>query len=80
MRNFQLIELKAPGGTVQKTQKEFIKRLGQQGYLAVVCYGWQETVELLSNYLDGQLNRSAAAGAGKEAGQSAAGDLLAPLA
>lgn len=58
------IELKAPGGSVQKSQKEYIKRLGKQGYLAVICYGWQETVELLRNYLEGALSQDAAAGAG----------------
>ena len=73
------IELKAPGGSVQKSQKEFIKRLGQQGYLAVICYGWQDTVQLIGNYLDGQVSQDAAAGAGKEAGQEAA-SLLLPLA
>lgn len=73
------IELKAPGGSVQKTQKEFIKRLGQQGYLAVICYGWQDTVQLIGDYLEGRLGRDAAAGAGKEAGQEAA-SLLLPLA
>lgn len=73
------IELKAPGGSVQKSQKEFIKRLGQQGYLAVICYGWQDTVQLIGDYLDGQLLKDAAAGAGKEAGKEAA-SLLLPLA
>ena len=73
------IELKAQGGSVQKSQKEFIKRLRQQGYLAVICYGWQDTVKLIGDYLDGQLLEDAAAGAGKEAGQEAA-SLLLPLA
>lgn len=73
------IELKAQGGSVQKSQKEFIKRLGQQGYLAVICYGWQDTVQLIGDYLDGQVSQDAAAGAGKEAGQEAA-SLLLPLA
>lgn len=60
------IELKAPGGSAQKTQREYIKHLRQQGYLAVICYGWQESVQLISNYLDGQLLKDAAAGAGEE--------------
>lgn len=73
------IELKAPGGSVQKSQREYIKRLRQQGYLAVICYGWQESVQLISDYLDGQLLKDAVAGTGKEAGQETA-SLLLPLA
>ena len=70
------IELKAPGGSVQKSQKEFIKRLKQQGYCAVICYGWQDTVQLIGDYLEGRLSQDAAAGTGKDA---APGGLL-PLA
>ena len=73
------IELKAPGGSVQKSQREFLKRLAYQGYLGAICYGWQDTVQLISNYLDGKLSQDAAAGAGEEAGQEAASPLL-PLA
>ena len=51
------IELKAPGGSVQKSQKEYIAKLEQQGYLAQVRIGWQAAVELLSDYLEGKIVR-----------------------
>lgn len=60
------IELKAPGGNLQKNQREFMNKLQKQGYLAKKCVGWQETVELLSNYPDGKVQyggfRSASVG------------------
>lgn len=49
------IELKAPGGSLQKNQREYMERLTQEGYLAQKCEGWQEAVELLSNYLEGKV-------------------------
>lgn len=48
------IEMKAPKGftsTVSKDQKEWIERLTKRGYLAVVCYGFEEAKQVIVDYL-----------------------------
>lgn len=48
------IEMKAPKGfssSVSKEQAEWIKRLSDQGYLAVVCYGFEEAKHIIIDYL-----------------------------
>lgn len=46
------IELKRRvGGTVSPAQKHWIAWLTSQGYLAVVCKGWEEARERLVDYL-----------------------------
>ena len=47
------IELKRiKGGSVSKEQKEFLKRLNDQGFKAVVCKGYKEAVSVIKNYLN----------------------------
>ena len=45
------IELKAPGGKLEETQIDFLQALAKQGYLALVCVGWQAAVKALGGYL-----------------------------
>ncbi len=47
------LEMKNERGRVSDAQKWWIKKLGEQQYFAVVCYGWQEAVKVLEWYLDG---------------------------
>ncbi len=51
------IELKAGKNTTSPKQKEWINDLGQQGYYAAVCRGWEEAKETIENYLDEMLER-----------------------
>ena len=47
------IEMKRQkGGKVSDAQKAWISALIDQGYLAVVCYGWKDAAELIEDYLD----------------------------
>lgn len=45
------IELKWGRNTTTDKQNEWLERLTEQGYLAVVCYGWQEAVDVIMDYL-----------------------------
>lgn len=45
------IEMKAKGGRVSDTQKEFIDAATLVGYAAVVCYGFDEAKKEVENYL-----------------------------
>ena len=46
------IELKRQhGGTVNKEQKEWLERLNGNGYLAVVCKGFEEAKSTIEEYL-----------------------------
>lgn len=47
------IELKADGGRVTKKQMEWIDRLQQQHYCAVVCFGWEAAVKAIERYCKG---------------------------
>lgn len=47
------IELKAPGGKLEQSQIDFLQAVEAQGYVALVCVGWQAAVQALSEYLDG---------------------------
>jgi hypothetical protein len=45
------IELKTPKkGTVSKEQKEWIARLNENGYRAVVCWGHEEAIDEIKKY------------------------------
>lgn len=46
------IELKVGKNKQTEKQKEWQRELAKQGYLSVVCYGWQEAAEQLVNYLE----------------------------
>lgn len=45
------IELKAPGGTKQPQQREFLQEANDRGYMAVFCEGYKETVDFIGKYL-----------------------------
>ncbi|WP_195940943.1 VRR-NUC domain-containing protein [Romboutsia sp. 1001713B170131_170501_G6] len=46
------IELKYGNGITSKEQKEWIKKLNDQGYKAVVCNGFEEARDTIKEYLD----------------------------
>ena len=49
------IELKrGSGGVVSKAQREWLDKLNQHGYLALVAHGWQEAKEKVELYLTGK--------------------------
>ncbi len=48
------IELKAPGGRPSAYQKSFLQALANQGYKAVVCFGWEEAAKAITEYLEGK--------------------------
>lgn len=59
------IELKVGKNKTTDKQKEWIAELNKQGYLAIVCYGWEEAATQLVNYLElGTLKETAKAAAG----------------
>ncbi len=45
------IELKYGRNKPEPRQLEWLERLTEQGYLAIVCWGWQEAVEAVKEYL-----------------------------
>jgi hypothetical protein len=45
------IELKAQRGKVRDEQKEWLAALNEQGYLAVVCWGADEAIATIKDYL-----------------------------
>lgn len=45
------IELKVPGGKVSHSQKIWIANLARLGYFARVCYGSEEAIQLIKDYL-----------------------------
>ena len=49
------IELKARGGKVAANQKDWQKRLRLQGYASEIIFGADRAIELLSQYLAGEL-------------------------
>lgn len=68
------IELKVGDNTTTKKQKDWIRELSKQGYLAVVCYGWDEAAKQLLDYLETGTATEAARKGRRETAQ----DLLAP--
>jgi len=50
------IELKRKkGGRTSKEQEQWIRWLDGQGYLAVVCKGWEEAANLIERYLRNEI-------------------------
>lgn len=49
------IEMKATSGKLADTQKWWQMELNEQGYLSVVCYGWEQAVHSLEMYLEGKI-------------------------
>jgi hypothetical protein len=45
------IEMKIKGGKLSDDQKKWIFELKQQGYMVLVCYGWEEASKNIINYL-----------------------------
>ena len=48
------IELKTQTGKVSKAQREYHKRLRQEGYAVAVCYGAENAIKMLDYYLSGE--------------------------
>ncbi len=46
------IEMKAGRNKPTVYQTQWLENLSVQGYLAVVCYGWEEAAKVLTEYLD----------------------------
>ncbi len=49
------IEMKNTSGKNKATakQKDWIDELKKQGYMAIVCFGWQEASEVIEKYMKG---------------------------
>jgi hypothetical protein len=45
------IEMKVKGGKLSDSQKEFMTVATAMGYKAVVCYGFEDAKEAITNYL-----------------------------
>ena len=45
------LEMKAKGGKLSEAQKEFMGAATLMGYQAVVCYGFENAKEAITNYL-----------------------------
>ena len=50
------IELKSASGRLSYAQKEWIERLNNKGYLAVVAYSLDEAINIVKNYIEGKVN------------------------
>lgn len=50
-----VIELKASKGRATREQVEWLRRLGQEGYLALLCVGAEEAQSVIEQYLAGQI-------------------------
>lgn len=49
------IELKVGKNKPTYLQNQWLKGLAEQGYKAVVCYGWTEAAKTITNYLNGDI-------------------------
>lgn len=45
------IEMKVGKNKPTKNQKEWMRKLNEQGNLAIVCYGWEEASAVLTKYI-----------------------------
>lgn len=50
------IELKSASGQLRYAQKEWLERLNNKGYLAVVAYSLDEAINITKNYIDGAVH------------------------
>ena len=48
------IEMKAQGGRLQPSQKEWLQKLRSMGYCCRVCFGCEEAERVLEDYLEGR--------------------------
>lgn len=46
------VELKVGSNKPSEKQQEYLQYLNEQGYKAVVCYGWREAMEEVCKYLN----------------------------
>lgn len=49
------IELKVGKNRTSKNQDTWLENLNAQGYKAVVCYGFNETTNMILRYLEGEI-------------------------
>lgn len=49
------IELKSELGRPTESQKWWQSELTEQGYLSLICYGWQMATDCLTRYLEGEM-------------------------
>lgn len=68
------IELKVGKNKTTDLQKQWLKALTEQGYLAVVCYGYEAAAEQLISYLEAGTLKAA----GRVAATYADADTIAP--
>lgn len=54
--NALYIELKRKGGRVSERQQEMMMLLTEYGNMAIVCYGTEQAVECIVDYLRGEKN------------------------
>lgn len=47
-----MIELKAQGGSLRQSQRDWLEFLSGQGYMAVCCVGAESAMETIQGYLD----------------------------
>lgn len=47
------IELKAKKGKASDNQVIWIEKLKEQGYIVVICYGWEDAKRVILAYLEG---------------------------
>jgi len=45
------IELKAKGGRLAETQRDWLRALSGQNYYACICVGWEEAKKMIETYL-----------------------------
>jgi hypothetical protein len=45
------IEMKTPGGKLSKEQEDWLTEMNSAGYKAHVCYGWEEAVQCIDEYM-----------------------------
>lgn len=50
------IELKTKRGQPSKEQREWLMRLGNRGYAALICRGLEEAIDTISRYTAGQFH------------------------
>ena len=46
------VELKAPGGTLEQSQIDYLQNVENEGYLALVCVGWRAATQTLALYME----------------------------
>lgn len=49
------LEMKAKGGKLSDHQRWWIQQVTKQGYLAEVCFGWEEAKNVIVSYLEQNL-------------------------